>query len=96
MVLVFPEILVHIQVNVSSQSLSLVAAHWMVQGNFGPGCLHLQDSDVISLRGSPSIRSFQSERGDFSGGPVVKNSPANAGDTGSIPAPERFHMLRGN
>ena len=49
MVLVFPEILVHIQVNVSSQSLSLVAAHWMVQGNFGPGCLHLQDSDVISL-----------------------------------------------
>ena len=80
----------------NGQSLSLVAAHWMVQGNFGPGCLHLQDSDVISLRGSPSIRSFQSERGDFSGGPVVKNSPANAGDTGSIPAPERFHMLRGN
>ena len=85
MVLVFPEILVHIQVNVSSQSLSLVAAHWMVQGNFGPGCLHLQDSDVISLRGSPSIRSFQSERGDFSGGPVVKNLPTNAGDTGLIP-----------
>ena len=27
------------------------------------------------------------ERG-FPGGPVVKNSPANAGNTGSIPAPE--------
>ena len=26
--------------------------------------------------------------GDFPGGPVVKNLPANAGDTGSIPGPE--------
>ena len=31
----------------------------------------------------------------FSGGPVVKNSPANAGDTGSIPSPGRFYMPRG-
>ena len=31
---------------------------------------------------------------DFSGGPVVKNLPANAGDIGSIPGPVRFHMLR--
>ena len=32
---------------------------------------------------------------DFPGGPEVKNPPANAGDTGSIPAPAqgRFHML---
>ena len=30
------------------------------------------------------------------GGPVVKNPPANAGDTGSIPNPGRFHMLWGN
>lgn len=29
---------------------------------------------------------------DFSGGPVDKNP----GDTGSIPGPGRFHMLRGN
>ena len=29
---------------------------------------------------------------DFPGGPVVKNRPANAGDTGLIPAPGRFHM----
>ena len=26
--------------------------------------------------------------GDFPGGAVVKNPPANAGDTGSIPGPE--------
>ena len=32
---------------------------------------------------------------DFSGGPVVKNPPANAGHTGSILAPGRFHMPPG-
>ena len=31
-----------------------------------------------------------SENQDFPGGPVVKNPPANAGDTGSILGPERF------
>ena len=29
---------------------------------------------------------------DFPGGLVVKNLPASAGDTGSIPGPGRFHM----
>ena len=29
---------------------------------------------------------------DFSGGPVVNNPPANAGDTGSIPGLGRSHM----
>ena len=28
----------------------------------------------------------------FPGGSVVKNPPANAGDTDSIPDPERSHM----
>ena len=32
---------------------------------------------------------------DFPGGTVDKNLPANARDTGSIPGPERFHMLWG-
>ena len=31
---------------------------------------------------------------DFPSGPVVKNPPANAGDTGSIPGPGRSHMPR--
>ena len=30
---------------------------------------------------------------DFPGGPVVKNPPANARDTGSIPGLGRSHML---
>ena len=33
---------------------------------------------------------------DFPGGPVVENLPANARDTGSIPAAGRFHMPWGN
>ena len=31
---------------------------------------------------------------DFPGGAVVKNPPANAGDTGSSPGPGRSHMPR--
>ena len=33
---------------------------------------------------------------DFPGGAVVKNLPAKAGDTGSIPGPWRTHMLWSN
>ena len=29
---------------------------------------------------------------DFPGGPVLKNMPANAGDTGSVFGPGRFHL----
>ena len=32
----------------------------------------------------------------FPAGAMVKNLPANAGDTGSIPGPGRSHMLRSN
>ena len=32
----------------------------------------------------------------FPGGTVVKNPPANAGDTGSSPDPGRSHMPRSN
>ena len=34
--------------------------------------------------------------GDFPGGAVVKNLPANAGDTGSSPGPGRSHMPQSN
>ena len=33
---------------------------------------------------------------DFPGGPVVKNLPANEGDMGLTPGPERVHMLQSN
>ena len=32
--------------------------------------------------------------GDFPGGAVVKNPPANSGDTGSIPGLGRSHVLQ--
>ena len=44
-----------------------------------------------SLR-SLTLKSFEG----FPGGTVVKNPPANAGDTGSSPAPGRSHMLQSN
>ena len=34
--------------------------------------------------------------GDFPGGPVVKNPPASAEDTGSIPSLGRSHRLQGS
>ena len=42
---------------------------------------------------------FSTIRGDirdFPGGAVVKNPPANAGDTGSSPGPGRSHMPQSN
>ena len=36
------------------------------------------------------------EPGGFLGGAMVKNPPANAGDTGSSPGPGRSHMPRSN
>ena len=37
------------------------------------------------------LSQFKNEQA-FAGGPVVKNLHWNAGDTGSIPGPGRFHM----
>ena len=41
-------------------------------------------------------RELRVEVRDFPGGPVVKNPPASAGDTGWIPGLERHHMLQSN
>ena len=43
-----------------------------------------------------SVTTCKSHREGFPGGAVVKNLPANAGDTGSIPGPGRSHMPRSN
>ena len=36
---------------------------------------------------------IKNQNQDFPGGTVVKNPPANAGDTGLSPGPGRSHML---
>ena len=41
-------------------------------------------------------RSLQKELVGFHGGAVVRNPPANAGDTGSSPGLGRSHMPRSN
>ena len=38
-----------------------------------------------------SLRCKEDLEGGFPGGSEVKNPPANAGDTGSIPGPGRFY-----
>ena len=42
------------------------------------------------------ITQLKSGQRDFPGGAVVKNPPANEGDTGSSPGPGRSHMPRSN
>ena len=39
---------------------------------------------------------FFKKEGDFPGGAVLKNLPANAGDTGLIPGLGRSHMPQSN
>ena len=61
---------------------------------------------VCSNKHQVKIRRWQAETPDFMtaecwatgfpGGLVVKNLPANAGDTGLMPDPGRFHMLQSN
>ena len=57
-----------------------------------------------SLLHRPNSRSEMAEESEnfkrnqqgFPGGSMVKNPPAKAGDTGSIPGPGRSHMLQDN
>ena len=51
-------------------------------------CLHGADSLIVETD--------YKEARCFPGGPVVKNPPCNARDTGSIPGPGRSHTLWGN
>ena len=53
--------------------------------------LPLSSCVVLSKLGNLSVPRFiisNVRKGDFAGGPVVKNLPSNAGDVGSIPAQE--------
>ena len=49
---------------------------------------------VESLRHNAGLISVKEGEGGFLGGAVVRNLPANAGDTGSSPGPGRSHMPR--
>ena len=47
---------------------------------------------VVTYNGRESEKKSKSKVRDFPGGAVVKNLPANAGDTGLSPGPVRSHM----
>ena len=49
---------------------------------------------VTAWRGEDKDTKLKSKWGDFPGGAVVENPPANAGDTGSSPGLGRSHMPR--
>ena len=48
----------------------------------------------ITVRASLVVQWLRIRLRGFPGGAVVRNPPANAGDTGSCPSPGRSHMLR--
>ena len=47
---------------------------------------------VVSLALGSRFGRIKEWEEDFPGGAVVKNPPANAGDTGSSPGPRRSHI----
>ena len=53
--------------------------------------LELKGNQRNAVKKTPHNKSTLTFRG-FPGGTVVKNPPANAGDTGSSPGPGRSHM----
>ena len=57
--------------------------------------LEVEPEDVTELLQSHDKTLKDGELG-FSGGAVVRNPPANAGDTGLSPGPGRSHMPQGN
>ena len=70
-------------------SLSLNLVHWWFNSGSREGPRFL----CTVLLGSPYCKRVAK---GFPGGTVVKNPPANAGDTGSSPGLGRSHMPRGN
>ena len=54
--------------------------------------LNWQDKELAAL----FFSLYKNILGDFPGGTVVKNLPANAGGTGLSPGLGRFHMLQSN
>ena len=54
-------------------------------------------TEYLSIYTHTDIHTFKIQQNrDFLGGTVVKNLPANAGDTGSSPGPGRSHMPQSN
>ena len=55
-----------------------------------------QNHNEIALYICQNVTTIKTTNKDFPSGVVVKNPPANAGDTGSSPGPGRSRMLWSN
>ena len=58
--------------------------------------LAIKSNLSLSKSVTTKLQEIKGNTRDFPGGAAVKNPPANAGDTGSIPGPGRSHMPRSN
>ena len=54
------------------------------------------NEDPVCCNKDTTHATTKTQHWDFPGDAVVKNPPANAGDTGSSPGPRRSHMPRSN
>ena len=73
-------------------SIKIEDAHSLQPSNSACRCLFQENSHSLVQREVYENDHYR----DFPGGVVVKNPPANAGDTGSSPGRGRSHMLRSN
>ena len=69
---------------------------WPPKANPGTNIPELGILTRLRMPISQQETSHQKPLEGFPGGTVVKNPPANAGDTGLSPGPGRSHMLRSN
>ena len=70
--------------------------HYPFHMDFGAISLLIKVLMVYSIEKESLSSEQKQRRGDFPGGAVVKNPPANAGDTRSSPGPGRSHMPQSN
>ena len=63
-----------------------------LSGKFLNGIVRSKDV-LFKFKSKTHVLKFNTSWG-FPGGAVVRNPPANAGDTGSCPGPGRSHMPR--
>ena len=77
-----------------TQGLNLRLLHWQADSVLSLPLSH--QGVVLITKKIPKTKTLKKRFLGFSGSPVVKNPPANAGDAGLIPGPGRSHMPQSN
>ena len=77
-----------------TQGLNLRLLHWQADSVLSLPLSH--QGVVLITKKIPKTKTLKKRFLGFSGSPVVKNPPANAGDAGLIPGPGISHMPQSN